>query len=93
MCFRLRMQLAEALGHVNRWYCSQSHGRMIDDQELLMCHFIRSGGAADFARRFNEAMGPVNRWYCSEFHRQNVQDEETLWTYFMKFGGKSDKAA
>ena len=58
MNFRLRMQLAEALGHVNRWYCSQAHGYPVDDPDLLMCYFVRSGGAKDFARRYEEAMGP-----------------------------------
>jgi hypothetical protein len=93
MCFRLRMQLAEALGQTNRWYCSQSHGRMIDDPELLLIYFIRSGGAADFSRRFDLAMGPDNRWYCSEFHRKDIRDPEILWTYFMTYGCVSPNKA
>ena len=87
MHFRLRVQVAEALGCVNRWYCSQSHGRCIDDPETLLIYFIKSGGAHDFARRFNEAMGPTNRWYCSEFHRQDISDPQVLWDYYnMTFG-------
>jgi hypothetical protein len=86
MNFRLRMQLAEALGHVNRWYCSQAHGYPVDDPELLMCYFVRSGGAIDFARRYDEAMGAKNRWYCSEFHGRDIRDPKTLWTYYLTNG-------
>jgi hypothetical protein len=97
MSFRLRVQLAEALGCVNRWYCSQAHGRTIDDPETLVVHFIRSGGAADFARRFAEAMGAQNRWYCSEFHRRDVREAEVLWDYYanhrvMRLGGAGPRS-
>jgi hypothetical protein len=85
MSFRLRKQLAEALGQVNRWYCSQAHGRPINDPELLLSHFIKSGGARDFARRYALAMSSANRWYCSEFYRREIRDPETLWDYFMKY--------
>lgn len=86
MSFRLRKQLAEALGQMNRWYCSQTHGRMIDDPELLLVYFIKSGGAEDFARRYDEAMAPENRWYCSEFHRRDIRDAEILWNYYVTYG-------
>jgi hypothetical protein len=82
MCFRVRKQLAEALGPVNRWYCSQAHRRPIDDPETLLAYFIRSGGAYDFAERFDDAMGPVNRWYCSQFYQREVRDPEVLWNYY-----------
>jgi hypothetical protein len=82
MHFRVRAQLAEALGPVNRWFCSQAHRRKVDDPEMLLTYFIKSGGAADFARRYNEAMAPLNRWYCSEFHRCEVRDPESLWDYY-----------
>ncbi len=85
MNFRARMQLEEANGLVNRWFCSKAHGRKIDDPEMLLIHFIRYGGATDFARRFDQAMSPVNRWYCSEFHRRDVRDPQTLWNYYMKY--------
>jgi hypothetical protein len=88
MRFRLRMQVAEALGCVNRWYCSQAYGRMIDDPETLLRYFVRSGGAADFARRYDEAMSPQNRWFCSEYHRRDIRDPEMLWDYYMSYGGK-----
>jgi hypothetical protein len=83
MNFRLRMQLAEALGHVNRWYCSQAHGYPVDDPDLLICYFVRSGGAKDFARRYEEAMGAKNRWYCSEVHGRDICDPQTLWAYYL----------
>jgi hypothetical protein len=89
MDFRLRVQLAEAMGPVNRWYCSQVHGRAVGDQddgdrELLVRYFVNSGGAVDFARRYEEAMSPPNRWYCSQFYRRDVRDEATLWEYYMR---------
>jgi hypothetical protein len=86
MNFRLQMQLAEALGHVNRWYCSQAHRRQIDDPELLMVYFIKSGGAADFDRRFKQAIGPLNRYYCSEFHQSDIRDQKLLWDHFVQYG-------
>jgi hypothetical protein len=86
MDIRLRKQLAAALGQVNQWYCSQAYGQFIEDPELLWTYFIKNGGAADFARRFEEAMGPVNRWYCSEFHGRDVREPETLWNYYVTFG-------
>ena len=82
MTDRTRMQLAEALGAVNRWYCSQRHGREVRDEEVLVRYFVRSGGAADFARRWNEAMGLENRWYCSQFYRRDVRESEVLWGYY-----------
>jgi hypothetical protein len=85
---RLRLQMHEALGPVNRWFCSQAHGRPIDDPEVLLQYFIKSGGAANFAVRFAEAMSPDNRWFCSEFHRQDVQNPEVLWQYYMSRGTK-----
>src|SRR4051812_8213197 len=83
MGFRLRMQLAEAFGPVNRWYCSQAYGREVEDRELLLIYFIKSGGAKDFAQRFEHAMGPMNRWYCSEFYNRDIRDPEILWDYYI----------
>jgi hypothetical protein len=83
MHFRVRVQVAEALGPLNRWYCSQAYGRPVDDPELLLTYFIKSGGAADFADRYAQATGPINRWYCSEFYRREVRDDETLWNYYV----------
>jgi hypothetical protein len=82
MDVRVRLQLAEAFSALNRWYCSQAHCREIDDQDMLLVHYIRNGGAEDFAKRFEEAMGPQNRWYCSEFHHTDVRDPLILWEYY-----------
>jgi hypothetical protein len=86
MCFRLRKQLAEALGPVNRWYCSQAYRRPVDEPDVLLTYFIKSGGAANFALRYCEAVGPLNRWYCSEFHGREINDPETLWNYYTDCG-------
>jgi hypothetical protein len=85
MTYRVRLQLAEALGPLNRWFCSEAHGRKVDDPESLMLYYIKSGGAADFAKRYEQAMGPLNRWYCSEFYRRDVRDPQALWEYYMKY--------
>ena len=83
MHFRTRVQLAEALGPVNRWFCSQAYGYPVQDPELLLKYYIKSGGAADFAVRYDQAMSAHNRWFCSEFHRREIHDPETLWNYYM----------
>ena len=84
MSFRIQMQIDEAFGALNRWYCSQAHGQEIDDQELLLIYFIKSGGAENFANRFEQAMGAMNRWYCSEFYGRDIRDQEILWNYYME---------
>jgi hypothetical protein len=84
--------LAEAFGPVNRWYCSQAYGRPVDNPELLLTYFIKSGGAADFAVRYGEAMGPLNRWYCSEFHGRDIRGPETLWNYYLNSGVRGPRA-
>jgi hypothetical protein len=84
MELRIRLQLAEAFGPDNRWYCSEAYGRNIDDPELLLRYYVGSGGAADFADRFNQAMGMLNRWYCSQFYQCDVRDPRILWEYYMK---------
>jgi hypothetical protein len=81
---RLRKQLAEALGPVNRWYCSQAHGYPVENPDLLWAYFINNGGADDFARRYDEALGAKNRWYCSEFHGRDIRDPDILWNYYVK---------
>jgi len=82
MDFRVRLQLAEAFGPVNRWFCSEAHGREIDDPETLLVYYIKSGGADDFADRYNEAMGLLNRWYCSDFNCRDIRNPEILWDYY-----------
>ena len=87
--FRVEMQLAEARGETNRWFCSQHHQRPVHDDETLMIYFIRSGGAADFAFRFAQAMGKENRWFCSEFYGREIRDPEILWNYYMTYRAQS----
>ena len=80
---RLRLQMAEALGHYNRWLCSIAHKGDVRDPNLLWRHFIAHGGAADFARRWEDALGQVNRYYCSQHYGRCITDEETLFLYYM----------
>jgi hypothetical protein len=84
MEMRIRLQLEEAWGSNNRWFCSEAFGREINDLELLLIYYIKSGGAADFARRFDEAMGKANRWYCSEYFLREVSEPQILWDYYVK---------
>jgi hypothetical protein len=83
MNFRVRLQLAEAFGPVNRWFCSEACGREIDDKDLLLTYYIKSGGAENFDKRYTQAMGGANRWYCSEFYRRDIRDPRTLWEYYL----------
>jgi hypothetical protein len=83
MDFRVWLQLAEAFGPTNRWFCSEAYRREIDDPELLLIYYIKSGGAADFARRYDQAMAMPNRWYCSEFYNRDIRDPQILWEYYM----------
>lgn len=80
---RTRIQLMEALGPVNQWFCSQHYRRPINDPETLVRYYVHSGGSTDFARRYNEAMGLKNRQYCSEFYGREVREAEILWDYYM----------
>jgi hypothetical protein len=84
MDFRTRAQLAEALGPVNRWFCSEKMGQPVDRHEVLVTHYIKHGGAADFARRYREAMSKDNRWFCSIHHGREVCDAERLWDYYCR---------
>jgi hypothetical protein len=83
--FRTRLQLEEAFGELNRWFCSQAYGRQIEDAEMLVSYYVRSGGAANFAKRFDEAMGDKNRWFCSEFYFRDIRDPEVLWDYYINY--------
>lgn len=82
---RTRLQLAEAFGPLNRWYCSQAYCKNVDDLDLLFTYFVKSGGAADFARRYDEAISPLNRWYCSQFYQRDIRNEEVLWNYYSHY--------
>jgi hypothetical protein len=43
------MQLDEAFGPVNRWYCSEHFGYEVQDRETLLRYYIQHGGASFFA--------------------------------------------
>ena len=88
---RIRFQMDEAFGSLNRWYCSEAHHCPVDDKDLLLTHYIKAGGAADFAERFEQAMGDQNRWYCSEYYHHDVRDPKLLWDYYLKhYRGQSN---
>lgn len=82
---RVRLQLTEAFGPLNRWYCSQAYGQEIDDRDLLLTYYIKSGGAVDFDKRYEEAMSPLNRWYCSQFQGHEIRDPQLLWDYYTRY--------
>ena len=46
----LAAQMREALGPVNKWYCSQHYGREVTDPETLLRYYIKNGGARHFAQ-------------------------------------------
>src|SRR3569623_2367540 len=37
----LEKQRCDALGSVNKWYCSQHHGYEVTDPEVLLAYYIR----------------------------------------------------
>ena len=45
-------QLHEALGPVNKWYCSQCYGFEVTDPDTLLAYYIRHGGAWQFRQRY-----------------------------------------
>ena len=47
----LERQMQEALGPVNKWYCSQYYGYEIHDPECLLRYYIQPGGASNFCRQ------------------------------------------
>jgi len=53
---RIRLQVAEALGPTNRWFCSEAHGQEVRDADLLLTHYIKNGGAEDFAERYDKGL-------------------------------------
>lgn len=44
-------QLKEALGEVNKYYCSQFYGYEVADPEVLLRYYILHGGAKGFRDR------------------------------------------
>lgn len=47
----LRDQMREALGPVNKWYCSQFYGYEVTDSEVLLKYYIKHGGAQHFREK------------------------------------------
>ncbi len=48
-------QRREALGPVNKWYCSQHFGYEVQDPDILLAYYIKHGGAQHYrqAHRFD----------------------------------------
>jgi len=44
----LGRQMQEALGSVNKWYCSQYYGYEVTDGEKLLAYYIKHGGAQHY---------------------------------------------
>jgi hypothetical protein len=44
----MQMQMREALGPDNRWFCSQYYGYEVTDENKLIAYYIKYGGAKDF---------------------------------------------
>jgi len=44
----LSNQTQEALGSVNKWYCSQYYGYEVSDPEILLAYYIKHGGAQHY---------------------------------------------
>ncbi len=44
----LNEQRREALGPVNKWYCSQAYGFEVTDPDTLLAYYIKHGGAQQF---------------------------------------------
>jgi hypothetical protein len=56
-------QRREALGPVNKWFCSQHLGYEVTDPEVLLAYYIKHGGALHFRQmhRFDpDTLGEPN---------------------------------
>ena len=53
----LGKQCQEALGPVNKWYCSQFHGYEVTDPEVLLAYYIKHGGASHFRSQHEKGSG------------------------------------
>jgi len=56
-------QLEEALGPVNRWFCSQHYGREVTEPDLLVEYYIRHGGAEHFRHKYGRSSESSPRRY------------------------------
>ena len=57
----MHQQRQEALGPVNKWYCSQYFGYEVNNPELLLAYYIKHGGALNFRRDHIIESGPEIR--------------------------------
>ena len=57
MCEYLERQMQEALGPVNKWYCSQYYGYEVRDPECLLRYYIQHGGASNFRQEHLSEIG------------------------------------
>ncbi len=44
----LEQQKREALGPVNKWFCSQYYGYEVNDPDRLLAYYIKHGGAMHY---------------------------------------------
>jgi hypothetical protein len=58
---RILRQVQDALGPVNRWYCSEYHGYEVTDAEQLLEYYIKHGGAERFAKACQVSGDSVHR--------------------------------
>lgn len=47
----LSEQIKEALGPVNKYFCSQYYGFEVNDPELLLRYYIKHGGAKAYREK------------------------------------------
>lgn len=53
----LEQQQREALGSVNKWYCSQFYGYEVTDPETLVRYYIKHGGAMNYRQVHGNVAG------------------------------------
>ncbi len=53
----LGKQMQEALGSVNKWYCSQYYGYEVNDPETLLAYYIKHGGAVHYREQHQSPPG------------------------------------
>lgn len=56
----LDQQMQEALGPVNKWYCSQYYGYEVTAPDLLLAYYIKHGGASHFRQLHAADVGEAN---------------------------------
>ncbi len=51
----IQIQLRQALGPENKWFCSEFYGREITDPDTLLAYYIKHGGAEACRRLYPPA--------------------------------------